>query len=132
MSTGSDLGFDLDKETIELFDAILLNIVHDEELNEEFKKLKFVKTLQSKYDGSNGPIKQIIQKLSKIEKTNYEMRKEFARAKVDCRRAVEDLTLATRAIREAATAEDRDAKYAAMKKLEGIEWRKAQYSWNHK
>ena len=37
MSTGTDLGFDLDEETIETFDAILLACTQDPELKEELK-----------------------------------------------------------------------------------------------
>lgn len=132
MSTGSELGFDLDEEVVELFDAILLNITRDKELNEEFKKLKFIKTLQSKYDGSKGPIKQMLEKLAKIEKETLEMRLEFVKTKVDCRRAVEDLTFVCHTIREAAKTEDKNVRYNALKKLEGVEQRKSQYSWNHK
>jgi len=59
-----NIGFDLDEETVETFDAILLALTQDPELKDEFKKLKFIQSLKDKYDGSKGPIKQIIQKLS--------------------------------------------------------------------
>ena len=132
MSTGTDLGFDLDEETIELFDAILLNLSQDRELSDEFKKLKFVRKLHDNYDGSVGPIKQILIKLAKIEQDYSTMSREHTRIQTDCRRAIEDLTLVCRAIREAAKAKDDTARYNELKKLEGIEFRTSQYSCNHK
>lgn len=132
MSAETDLGFNFDPETIELLDAILLNITTDEELNEEFKKLKFIKTLQSKYDGSSGPIRQMMDKMAKIEKTHYQWQKEFARTKMDMKRAIADMTEATRTIRTAAQAGDTIAKYEALKKLEGMEYRQNSYTWNEK
>ena len=132
MSTGTDLGFDLDEETIELFDAILLNLSQDRELSDEFKKLKFVRKLHDNYDGSVGPIKQILEKLSKIEKDYITMRHQHTTVQTDMRRAVADMTEVTRTIRIAAMTEDRLTATQAAKKLEGIEHRLKQYSWNHK
>lgn len=130
MSTGTVLGFNLDEETIELFDAILLNLSQDAELNEEFTKLKFVRKLHDKYDGSKGPIKQILEKLSKIEQDYVTMRHQHANTQTDMRRAIADMTEATRTIRTAAQARDKNEKYNALKKLEGMEHRLKQYSWN--
>ena len=125
-------GFDLDEETIETFDAILLALTQDPELREEFKKLKFIQTLKDKYDGSKGPMKQMIEKLSHIEKEHAIMVNEHVKVQTDMRRAVADMTEATRTIRTAAMTEDRAVASAAAKKLEGMEHRLKQYSWNHK
>jgi len=125
-------GFDLDEETIETFDAILLALTQDPELKEEFKKLKFIQTLKDKYDGSKGPMKQMIEKLSHIEKEHAIMVNEHVKVQTDMRRAVADMTEATRTIRTAAMTEDRAVASAAAKKLEGMEHRMKQYSWNHK
>jgi len=126
------LGFDLDPETIELFDSILLNILGDKELNDEFKKLKFVLKLHDKYDSrTTGPIRQIIEKLGKIEQDYNMLREEHIKTQIDMRRAVADMTEATRTIRTAAMSEDRATASGAAKKLEGMEHRLKQYSWNH-
>lgn len=132
MSSGTDLGFNLDEETIELFDAILLNLSQDDELNEEFTKLKFVRKLHDKYDGSIGPIKQILIKLAKVEQDYSIMKNNHISMQLDLKRAVSDLVEATRTIRTAAMTEDRNTSWAAAKKLEGMEHRLKQYSWNHK
>ena len=68
MSSGTNLGFDLDEETIEMFDSILLALTQDPELREEFTKLKFIQVLKNKFDGSDGPIKQMMQKMTKLER----------------------------------------------------------------
>ena len=131
MSTGTDLGFNLDEETIELFDAILLNLSQDAELHEEFIKLKFVRKLHDKYDGSIGPIKQILIKLAKIEQDYSTMKNNHMAMQMDLKRAVSDMTEATRTIRTAAHTQDTSEKWQALKKLEGMEHRLKQYSWNH-
>lgn len=126
-----DAGFDLDEETIETFDAILLALTQDPELREEFKKLKFIQALKDEYDGSKGPIKQIIEKLSKIEQEHAAMLAVHTTTQTDLRRAVSDMTDVTRTIRMAAMTEDRQTATQAAKKLEGMEHRLKQYSWNH-
>ncbi len=132
MSTGTDLGFSLDEETIEMFDSILLALTQDPELREEFTKLKFIQTLKDKFDGSDGPIKQIIQKVSQIEQAHTNMIVEHARAQMDMKRAVSDLTSATRGIRAAAEAKNKEEQYNALKQLEGLEFRQGSYTWNQK
>jgi predicted nucleic acid-binding Zn-ribbon protein len=124
-------GFDLDEETVETFDAILLALTQDPELREEFKKLKFIQSLKDKYDGSKGPIKQIMEKLADIEQLQTDITKEHVKTQTDMRRAVADMTEATRTIRTAAMTEDRQTATQAAKKLEGMEHRLKQYSWNH-
>lgn len=130
MPTGTDLGFNLDEETIELFDAILINLTQDQELNEEFIKLKFVKKLHDQYDGSKGPIKQILEKLAKIEQDYVTMRHQHTNTQTDMRRAIADMTEATRTIRTAAMSQNMEEKYNALKKLEGMEFRQNSYTWN--
>lgn len=130
MSTGTELGFNLDEETIELFDAILLNLTQDAELAEEFTKLKFVRKLHDNYDGSKGPIKQIMEKLAKIEKEYHDMVADHIVIETNMRRAIADMTDATRAIRAASTARTATEQYEALKKLEGMEYRQNSYTWN--
>ena len=132
MSTPTDLGFNLDEETIEMFDSILLAITQDPDLNEEFTKLKFIQVLKDKYDGSEGPIKQLMQKMAQLERSFTVMTDEHTKAQMDMKRAVSDMTSATRAIRGAAQAKSKEEKYQALKKLEGIEFRKGSYTWNQK
>ena len=132
MSTGTDLGFNFDPETIELLDAILLNITTDDELHEEFIKLKFIKTLQDQYDGSKGPIRQMMDKMAKIEQEHTALLNDHVRVQTDCRRAVADMTTAAKAIRAASAAPTDDARFQALKKLEGIEHRQNSYTWNQK
>ena len=98
----------------------------------ELKKLKFIQILKDNYDGSKGPIKQIIEKLSTIERDYVTMRHQHTTAQTDMRRAVADMTEVTRTIRIAAMTEDRQTATQAAKKLEGIEHRLIQYSWNQK
>ena len=126
-----NIGFDLDEETIETFDAILLALTHDPGLKDEFKKLKFIQSLKNEYDGSRGPIKQIMQKLSDIEQLNVAMMNQHQQAQLDMKRAVEDMTSATRQIRNAVLADNATAKLSAVRKLEGMEIRQTHYSWNN-
>lgn len=128
----TEFGFDLDEETIETFDAILLALSQDPELKEEFTKLKFIQKLKDSYDGSKGPIKQIIQKLSDIEQQNVALMNQHQQAQLDMRRAVEDMTTATRQIRNAVLAQTATEKLSAVQKLEGMEYRQAHYTWNEK
>jgi len=130
--SADERGFDLDEETVELFDAILLAITSDDEVAEEFKKLKFIRSLKDNYDGSPGPMRQIITKLAKIERDYSVISADYAQARLDLRRAVEDMTLLSKTIREAAMVEDRNMKYEKMKALEGLEFRRKTYSWNQK
>jgi len=125
-------GFDLDEETVETFDAILLALAKDPELAEEFTKLKFIQVLKDEFDGSDGPIKQIMQKLAQIEQGYSHMVTEHAKAQMDTKRAVSDLTMATDAIRAAAEAKNKEEKYQALKKLEGVKFRQGSYTWNQK
>lgn len=125
-------GFDLDEKTIEMFDSILLALTQDPELSEEFKKLKFIQILKDKFDGSDGPIKQMMQKMTQLERSFVVMSDEHTKAQMDMKRAVSDMTSATRAIRGAAEAKNKEEKYQALKKLEGIEFRKGSYTWNQK
>ncbi len=128
----TQLGFNLDEETIEMFDSILLALTQDPELKEEFTKLKFIQVLKDKFDGSDGPIKQLIQKMSQLERGFREMKVEHAKAQMDMQRAVSDMTEATRTIRAAAEAKSEEEKYQALKKLEGIQFRQGFYTWNQK
>jgi len=132
MSADTEIGFDLDEETVELFDAILLAVTQDEQVSEEFNKLKFIRSLKNNYDSSPGPIRQMIQKLAKIERDQSHMLAEHAKSRMDMRRAVEDMTLLSRTIHDAAMLDDRNAKYEKIKALEGLEYRKQHYSWNQK
>jgi hypothetical protein len=126
------LGFDLDEETVEVFDAILRNVLTDKELNDEFKKLKFVQKLHDNYDETKGPIRQIIEKLGKIEKDYDTILNEHLKVQRDMRRAVADMTETTRTIRTAAMTQDTNSKYEALKRLEGLEYRQNSYTWNDK
>lgn len=139
MSAETEIGFDLDEETVELFDAILLAVTQDEQVSEEFNKLKFIRSLKNNYDSSPGPIRQMIQKLAKIERDQSHMLAEHAKSRMDMRRAVEDMrravedmTLLSMTIRDAALIDDRNAKYEKLKALEGLELRRKTYSWNQK
>jgi len=124
----TQLGFNLDEETIEMFDSILLAISQDPELNEEFTKLKFIQVLKDKFDGSDGPIKQLMQKMAQLERAFIEMRVEHTNAQMDMKRAVSDMTSATRAIRAAAEAKNKEEKYQALKKLAGLDFRQGSYT----
>lgn len=132
MSTGTELGFDLDEKTIEIFDSILLALTQDPELNEEFTKLKFIQILKNEFTDTDGPIKQLIQKIGQLERSFAEMQIEHVKAQLDMKRAVSDMTSATRAIRAAAEAKSKQEKYQALKKLEGIQFRHGSYTWNQK
>lgn len=125
MSAGTDLGFDVDEETIELFDAILVNIATDKELKEEFKKLRFIKTLQNNYNKSKGPIRQLMEKMGKIEET-------YVSIQMDNRRLVSDMDTLIRTIKEVTDAANPEHKYRALEKLQGINLRSSTYSWNNK
>jgi len=125
-------GFDLDEATVDTFDAILIAIANDPELGEEFTKLSFIQTLKGEYDGSDGPIKQIMQKLAQIEQGHNHMVTEHAKAQMDAKRAVSDLTAATEAIRAAAGAVNQEERNKALQKLEGIKFRQGSYTWNQK
>jgi len=125
-------GFDLDEETIEMFDSILLALTQDPELREEFTKLKFIQVLKDKFDGSDGPIKQMMQKMAQLERSFTVMQEEHTKAQMDTRRAVNDMTSATRSIRAAAEAKNKEEKYEALKKLAGLEFREGSYTWNQK
>jgi len=78
------LGFDLDTETVRLLDAIITNISQDDEVKEEFKKLSFIKTLADKYDNTPGPIEQLLEKVSQIEKHKFQ-------ESMDLRRLISDV-----------------------------------------
>lgn len=125
-------GFDLDEETIEMFDSILLALTQDPELREEFTKLKFIQVLKNTFDSSDGPIKQMMQKMTQLERSFTEMRADHAKSQMDVRRAVSDMMSATRAIRAAAEAKNKEEKYEALKKLSGLEFREGSYTWNQK
>jgi len=130
MGQGGQFGFDLDEETVELFDGILLALTQDPELKDEFVKLKFIQKLKNNYDGSLGPIRQIMEKLSSLEKQNGAIMNEHMAAQRDMKRAVADMTTATRQIRNAVLAENATDKMSAVQKLEGMEVRQTHYSWN--
>ncbi len=126
------LGFDLDEETVEVFDAILLNVLTDKELNDEFKKLKFVQKLHDNYNETTGPIRQIMVKLGKIERDYKTIMDEHIRTETNMRRAIADMTEATRTIRTAAMTQDQNSRYDALKRLEGMEYRQDSYNWGDK
>jgi hypothetical protein len=130
MANGTEFGFNLDEETVEIFDAILLALTQDPELKEEFTKLKFIQKLKDNYDGSKGPMRQIMEKLAALEKMNGSIMNEHMSAQRDMRRAVEDMTNATRQIRNAVLAQNATDKMRAVQKLEGMEIRQTHYSWN--
>lgn len=130
MSTGTELGFDIDEKTVELFDAILVNIATDKEVKKEFKKIQFIKTLQNKYDKSKGPIRQLMEKMGKLEKT-------YAGIQMDNRRLVSDMNTLTQIIKDFAAATDpkyQNPEYQnrAIKQLRGIKLRTSTYTWNNK
>lgn len=118
-------GFDFDPETIDLLDAMLQNLMDDDDLKDEFKKLTFIKKLHNTYDGKPGPLKQLIEKMATMEK-------EFTRTQLDMQRAVSDLTEAAKTVRRAVLAQTATEKRTAIKKLEGIEMREPFYSWNQR
>lgn len=128
----TQLGFNLDEETIEMFDSILLALTQDPELREEFTKLKFIQVLKNKFDSSEGPIKQMMQKMAQLERSFTVMKDEHTKAQMDMKRAVSDMTTATRSILAAAEAKSKEAKYQALRKLEGIPFRQGSYTWNQK
>lgn len=80
----SGIGYDLDEETVKLFDSILVNIATDPELRQEFKKLQFIKTLEGKMPEGKGPIQQLLEKTAKIERDQLEQN-------MDLRRVITDL-----------------------------------------
>ena len=123
-------GFDLDEETIETFDSILLALTNNPELQEEFTKLKFIQVLKSEYDSSDGPIKQMIQKMAQIEQGQKQMLDEHTKAQMDMKRAVADMTAATKAIRQSSQAMTAVQKADVLKQLEGLELRQSSYTWN--
>jgi len=125
-------GFSLDEETIELFDAILLALTHDPELAEEFTKLKFIQVLKAEYDGSEGPIKQIVQKLSQIEQGYSHMITEHAKAQMDARRVVNDMVEAIEKMKKVAITEDKQERLKIIEQLNGIKDRQSSYTWNQK
>lgn len=77
------LGFDLDEETIKLLDAVIVNISTDEDIKDEFKKLRFIKSLGDNYKDTKGPIEQLLEKVAKIERDRFE-------ANLDLRRVISD------------------------------------------
>lgn len=79
-----ELGFDLDEETVVLLDAILTNIATDPELKEEFKKLKFIKSLGDNYNNKRGPMRQLLDKVADIERDRFH-------ANMDLRRLISDM-----------------------------------------
>lgn len=123
-------GFDLDEETIETFDSILLALTNNPDLQEEFTKLKFIQVLKSEFDSSDGPIKQMIQKMGQLERGYNEMRDEHVKAQMDMKRAVSDMTTAAKVIRQAQQALTAVQKAEVMKQLEGLELRQSSYTWN--
>ena len=125
MSIGTDLGFDIDEETVNLFDSILVNIATDEELKKEFKKLQFIKSLQNKHNKSKGPIRQLMEKMGKIEET-------YVGIQMDNRRVVSDMNTLIEAVRDFAAAHNAEQKHRALERLQGINLRYSSYSWNHK
>lgn len=78
------LGFDLDEETVKLFDSILVNIATDPELKQEFKKMQFIKALEGKAPKGKGPIQQLLEKVARIERDQLEQN-------MDLRRLISDL-----------------------------------------
>ena len=125
-------GFDLDEKTIKTFDAILTAIANDPDLGEEFGKLQFIQTLAGEYDRTDGPIEQMFQKVTQLERAFNNMLTEHTKAQMDMKRAVADMTEATRTIRQASIAQTAEEKNNALKKLEGIEFRQSSYTWNQK
>lgn len=116
-------GFDFDPETIDLMDAILQNMLDDGEIKEEFKKLKFVKQLDGTYNGKDGPLKQLIEKMAVIER-------EFTTSQLDMQRAISDLTMVTKTIRQAVAAKTQKDLQESINTLEGLEHREQYYTWN--
>ena len=125
MSTGTDLGFDIDEEIVDLFDSILVNIATDEGIKEEFKKLQFIKILQNKHNKLKGPIRQIMEKMGKLEKT-------YANIQMDNRRLVSDMDTLTQIVKNFAAATNPEHRNRAIEQLQGINLRKLTYSWNNK
>lgn len=118
-------GFDFDPEIIDLMDAILQNMLDDGAIKEEFKKLKFVKQLDGTYNGKDGPLKQLIEKMAVIER-------EFTTSQLDMQRAISDLTMVAKTIRKAVDAKTQKELQESINTLEGLEHREQFYTWNQK
>ena len=130
MFSSENYGFDFDDETIMMFDSILLAITNDPDIHEEFKKLKFIQVLKADFDESDGPIKQIVQKVAQLERAHKELTDEHTKTQMDLKRAVSDLTSTAQNVRAAMLSTSKVDKLAAVKKLEGLELRQSSYTWN--
>ena len=97
----TELGFDLDEETVKLFDAILVNIATDPELKEEFKKLKFIKALENKHNDAKGPIQQLLEKVALIEKDRFE-------GNMDLRRVIADMEHLAKVVQQTLPPENKE------------------------
>jgi predicted nucleic acid-binding Zn-ribbon protein len=116
-------GFDFDPETIDLMDAILQNILDDEELEEEFKKLKFIKKLNGEFNDAPGPLKQLIEKMGTMER-------EFTRVTLDMQRAVSDLHHVIDAMQKAVDAKTQKDLQGSIDQMQGVRKRLKHYTWN--
>ncbi len=85
-------GYDLDEETVKLFDSILVNIATDPELRHEFKKMQFIKTLEGKAPKGPGPIQQLLEKTAKLERNYLDIN-------MDLRRVISDMQHMERQLR---------------------------------
>lgn len=116
-------GFDFDPETIDLMDAILQNILDDEELEEEFKKLKFIKKLNGQFNDAPGPLKQLIEKMAVMEK-------EFTSTKLDMQRVVADMNHVIDAMKKAVDAKTQKDLQESIDQMQGVKKRLNHYTWN--
>lgn len=79
-----EMGFDLDEETVTFLDALITNIATDPGLKEEFKKMKFIKSLGDNYNNKQGPIRQLLDKVAAIERDRFH-------SNLDMRRLIADM-----------------------------------------
>lgn len=123
MNQYSKQGFDFDPELIELFDAILQNIHDEGDLKEEFSKLKFIKKLEGTYNSRPGPLRQLIEKMSTMER-------EFTSTKLDMQRMTADMNHTIDAIKSAVSAQTQKELQESIDQLQGIKKRQRNYEWN--
>lgn len=77
-------GFNIDEETVDLLDALLVGIATDDQLREEFKKLNFIKSLQERNTNGDGPFRALLNKVMVVEQ-------EQQIINIDHKRMVSDL-----------------------------------------
>ena len=125
MTTVTDLGYDINEENVDLFDSIIVNNETDEGIKAKLKKLQFIKILQNKHNKLKGPIRQIMEKMGKLEKT-------YANIQMDNRRLVSDMDTLTQIVKNFSAATKHEHRNREVEKEQDINLRKLTYSWNNK